>query len=509
MRDIAKAYLGLNRQKTGQVRSVNVPAPIGGLNTKDSLSLMEPTDAVEMTNVIPSQGSVVTRKGNTEYVRGLAGDVETLIEYNYSDGIRFICANSDEINDITDPESVTLLGDGYTSARWQYANFNEHLLLVNGIDAPQVYNGTTLIDATFSHADLTATNVDGINVYRNRIYLWDSSTQDVYYGGVNSIGGALEKFPLSRVTTSGGNLVAMSTWNHDGGDGVDDFAAFFMSTGDVLLYQGSNPSDVTNWSLVGQYRMGSPLHQRGIAKIGGDIAIQTNQDFVFFSEVFKQGKLILNESKLSGVAIDVANRFGNNFGWQVILYPRASTGGWLLFNVPVATNSRYEQYIINTIGGGAAKITGWNARCFVVYRDELYFGENGSVRKADDSLSDNGENIVATVRSAYNNLGTDQEKTMSSIRNTLRTDGNVAINTTIAYDYGLSNIPEGINSISEGVQWGSPWASSWSPISRVRDELIYSSGLGTTVAIELEFTLNGQQVEWYRTDYNFTINNIV
>ena len=46
------------QERNGQALRVNVPAPYGGLNTRDSESNMEPTDAVVLENFIPQQGSV-------------------------------------------------------------------------------------------------------------------------------------------------------------------------------------------------------------------------------------------------------------------------------------------------------------------------------------------------------------------------------------------------------------------------------------------------------------------
>ena len=86
------------------------------------------------------------------------------------------------------------------------------------------------------------------------MYIWDTSSANFWYGNVNAIGRTFTKFPLSRVVPHGGNLTAMATWNHDGGDGIDDYALFIMSSGDVAIYQGSNPADANNWALVGVYK---------------------------------------------------------------------------------------------------------------------------------------------------------------------------------------------------------------------------------------------------------------
>jgi len=50
-------------ERNGQAMRVNIEAPYGGLNTRDSESQMEKTDAVVLENMIPDQGSVKSRNG--------------------------------------------------------------------------------------------------------------------------------------------------------------------------------------------------------------------------------------------------------------------------------------------------------------------------------------------------------------------------------------------------------------------------------------------------------------
>ena len=499
-------YLGLGQERSGSALRSNVPAPTGGLNTRDAESVMESTDAVIMENWFPDQGSVSTRKGFTEYATGLNGNVETLIEFNAGSIRKFLCCNNDEINDISNPASIVNLATGFTSARWQWANFNAYVIMVNGADTPQTFDGTTLAASSISGSGLTVTQLNGINVHKNRVYVWDSNAQDVWYGATNAIGGVFTKFQLSRVAPFGGNLISMMTWNLDGGNGVDDYAVFLMSSGDVLLYQGSDPA---SWALLGTYKIGRPIAIRGAKKVAGDIVMITDQDFVFFSEVFKNDGAVTQRSKLSGAAIHAVNAYSSNYGWEVALYPQ---GGWLLFNVPVANNSTYHQYVINTITGAATKFTGMNARTWGNYNNSLYFGGDGKVFKADDGFNDNGEFIVCDCQAAYSNLGSPQEKTVNAFRNIIKADGTVAVNTIVNFDYGKEQTSQDVNSsAASGSFWDvAMWdVALWSPEGLTRNELVTASGQGVHVGMRLKTSLSGQQVNWYRTDYSVTVSNIL
>ena len=66
-----------------RVKAASVPAPVGGLNSRDSIDAMPPTDAIVMSNFFPTVEKVTLRDGYTEFCSGIGtGDVETLVEHN-------------------------------------------------------------------------------------------------------------------------------------------------------------------------------------------------------------------------------------------------------------------------------------------------------------------------------------------------------------------------------------------------------------------------------------------
>jgi hypothetical protein len=58
-------------KKIQQVKTI--PAPIGGLNARDALSAMPPTDAYGLINWIPQNYGVASRKGYSEWATNLTG----------------------------------------------------------------------------------------------------------------------------------------------------------------------------------------------------------------------------------------------------------------------------------------------------------------------------------------------------------------------------------------------------------------------------------------------------
>ena len=62
--------------------NATVPAPIGGLNTRDSVDLVPPTDAIRLDNFFPARSHVQVRNGYVDHVTSLPSTVQSLMVYN-------------------------------------------------------------------------------------------------------------------------------------------------------------------------------------------------------------------------------------------------------------------------------------------------------------------------------------------------------------------------------------------------------------------------------------------
>jgi hypothetical protein len=196
-------------QRNGIAQRVNIPAPYGGLNTRDSESNMQPTDAIVLENFIPEQGAVKSRKGFIEYCTGLGGYVETLIEHYSQANRKFLACHNGKITNITDPTSVVELGNGYNNNKWEHVAFNGYTLLVNGQDSPIKYDGSTITSNAINPSGGTASSLDGINIFKSTVFVWDTEKPFFWYGAVNAISGTFSKFDLSYICPNGGNVLRM------------------------------------------------------------------------------------------------------------------------------------------------------------------------------------------------------------------------------------------------------------------------------------------------------------
>jgi hypothetical protein len=134
--------------RTSKIRTGSIPAPVGGLNARDSIADMKPTDAVIMDNWVPGTTSVSIRNGYTAWVTGFASPVESLLTYQSVSTSKIFAASGAGIYDVTTTGVVgAAVVSGLTNDQWQFANFGtpggQYLYAVNSHDKPLLYDGTT------------------------------------------------------------------------------------------------------------------------------------------------------------------------------------------------------------------------------------------------------------------------------------------------------------------------------------------------------------------------------
>lgn len=475
-----------------RVSPSSVTSPTGGWNTRDSLDQMEATDALTLDNWEPKIGKITIRKGYETFSSSITGTVETLAEYHATSTRKLIAAAGTVVYDASS-STASSLGTGFTNARWQTANFNANLIMVNGADSPQHYDGSTLSAGVWSGSGLTNSNLIGVNVFKNRLFFWENGKQDFWYAAINSISGTLTKFPLSRVGSFGGNLTSMVTWTIDAGDGIDDYAVFLMSSGEAIVYQGTDPGDSAAWSLVGVYRIAPPIGIRCAIKFDGDVFIATPEDYIPLSQAMKG---VRKPTKACGAVSSAFSSIGSSFGWQAVHAPSVNK---LLVNVPTASGD-YVQHVLNTQTGAWCRFTDIPSSCWAVYNNKLYFGGINNVYQADTGTDDDGTDISADAIQSWVNLGTSVR--VSAVRPVIQTEGSVKVEFGLGYDFQdvIAALPTAVS--ASGSAWDtSPWDTSpWSPENVINTTWRVAGGFGQSVATRLRF-VGSQSVSWLRTDY--------
>lgn len=486
-------------------RTYDIPAPVGGLNTRDSLSVMPPTDAIQLINLIPQQNGVISRHGYEPASDDYTGNVETLIPYIQGTDQYFIAGADGELW-TDDGTTATSIGSGFGSDIWDGVKLGINMVLVNGADAPRNWNGSALTTPSFSGdlATYGTSNIDGIHKHKNRVYMWDTGYPNFFYGDTNSVSGSFAEFPLSSVSDTSGNIIEVKTISQDSGNGPDDYLAFFLHTGEVIIYQGSDPSDATNWSLVGKYKAPPLIGKRCATEFAGDILMLTKQDVVKLSNVIRytneEGGFNVQPSKLSGAIANNYNTYSSNFGFSIMGYSKA---GWIIINIPYAAGSEYSQYVINTTTGAACQFTGWNAITFGVLGDNLYFGAD-QLYKANSGFDDNGSDINLLAQQAFSNFMSGNKKKVSNARLYIASDGELSIALAMGFDFSFPN-PQGVqSSTTVGAEWDvASWDTADWASTQARLINFVTGGIGVHVGLQISLQIQGQIINWFATTYNY------
>lgn len=390
--------------------SASIPAPLGGWNGRDALADMEPTDAVFMTNWIPATSDVQLRLGYTKWATGLDGEVETILAYSGGSTNKQFAIAGGKIYDTSAGGAVGApVVTGLSNSRSQYVNVanvaGNFIRTVNGADKSYLYDGTTWAqDGSGAPADITGVNsatLNNITLFKNRLWFTQNGSLNAWYLASAAVGGAATAFPLQGVAKMGGYLVSVATWTIDAGEGVDDYIAFVTSKGEVIVYEGTDPSSATTFFLKGVWLLGSPIGLRCLSKLGGDMLIICQDGLLPFSQALQSSRVnprVALTDKIQWPTSEAISSYGANFGWQTLYFPKNNL---LFLNVPVGVGSQ-QQFVMNTVTKSWCNFTGWNASCWEIYNDNPYFGSTGYVGKAWDTNMDNGNNIRGDVKQAFN-----------------------------------------------------------------------------------------------------------
>jgi len=346
-----------------------------------------------------------------------------------------------------------------------------------------------------------------VNLFKNRLYFCQNNSLSFWYLDVEAISGPATSFPLGAVYRNGGYLQAMGTWTLDAGYGVDDFAVFVSSMGEIVVYQGFDPSDPNNWAMKGLWQMGQTFSRRCFFKWGGDLLLLTQDGLVPLTAALQSDRLdprINLTDKIYYAVSLAATQYPNNFGWQINYY---ASENMLILSIP--TDDGMEQYVMHTITKSWARFTGIQAYCWAVSGDQdMHFGGQGYVGKFYNTFSDNGSNIVGSCQQAYSYFDSrGQQKRFTLVRPILQTDRGLptvlcGISTdfdTVPLTNQLAFNPAILNT---GIWDASKWdAANWGGGLTTTKIWQGVSGLGFSGSINLNVASQGIEFHWASTDY--------
>ena len=472
---------------------------------------MPPTDAAQLTNWWPGTSNVILRYGYSQFATGISGQVETLLVYNGLTTDKLFAANAGgSIYDVSAGGAVgAAVVSGLSNGRLQYTQITttggSFLMAVNGADKLRYYDGTTWSadGGTYTITGVNTATCFNINLFKNRIWMIQEDTLDAWYLGTDAIQGAATKFPLGGVASLGGALVAMATWTIDAGYGVDDLAVFITNKGEIIVYRGTDPTSAADFQLVGVWQVGEPVGTRCWLKYGGDLLVITQDGVMPMSGGLQSSRLdprVSLTDKIQFAVSQSVSLYSGNFGWQLLYFPKENQ---LYLNVPVQEGMSQQQYVMNTITKNWCNFTGWEANCWALFNNDPYFGGNGFVGKAWNTLADNNTNIEGTAVQAFSNFGNPTvQKRFLMMRPVFYTNGSPNILGEVNVDFDLSDTSAPLSStpISYATWDSGLWDSAvWGSDLNLVQNWQGVTGLGYYGSPFIKVAAQGIQVQWVNT----------
>lgn len=508
--------------RTTRSMTVTLPAPIGGLNVRDSLDTMQATDAIVMDNYIPVDTSVMLRKGYVRHVL-IGSPINTLVEYKKPNENRLLAISGGKLWNVSSKNNVKSFEDvSFSNTYCQTVQYKDRLFFMNGNDVPkQFYVGDTgnevFEDWGFSSETLNPGRIIAGAVSKSFIWFVEKGTLKAWYPAVGgNVAGELHNFDLSGVARFGGELVAVANWTQDGGQGIDDLTVFITSEGEALVYAGSNPNNASDWALKGSYRISKPIGYKCTLQYQGDIIVISEDGYIPLSKALPiesaNASQVAFSDKIRGLVLSRTASNKDKNGWQGIIYGR---GGYAIFNVP--NSQQWEQHVINVNTGAWCRFTNIRARCWSLFNDRIYFGSDEAVYLFDEGYSDAGQHIQAEVQQAFSNFGNPNLKKIQLLnpRTKSSTRYSLAIYTNMDFEERTVNYVENIGQ-SGITKWNeAKWSSTQHPIGtkwqtlrgKIRSQWFANSATGFKASIVFKTKTRGNLIEWYDTGIRYELGN--
>ena len=379
---------------------------------------------------------------------------------------------------------------------------------------------TTVTSVTGSYTTIGITGINSntfinVNLFKNRLYFTQKDSLTCWFLDVNAIGGAASPLYFGGIARNAGYLQAMGTWTLDAGQGADDYAVFVTSMGEVIVYNGTDPTTAATWALKGVWQMGQTFSRRCFFKWAGDLLLLTQDGLLPLASALQSSRLdprVNLTDKIYFAVSQAATLYYNQFGWQIQYF---ASENMLILNIPIPNGM--EQYVMHTITKAWARFTGIQGYCWEVSgNSDMHFGSNGFVGNFYVATSDDESNISATAQQAYSYFDTPgQLKRFTLVRPILQSTGGVpSVLCGISVDFDtqsqLGAVSFNPNTQTEGIwdtaKWdGNVWAGGlittkiWQGVT----------GIGYTGSVNLNAASRGIELHWASTDYVMEAGGVV
>ena len=524
----------LTRGQPGRLRMMSMVAPVGGLDTVAPATAIDPSRSILSYNLIGAEYGLRTRLGSREWVTGLDTDPRSILAFNGSTSASdrlFACTQAgiwDCSSSTAAPTKVVTFGiqnaDSGYGIFTAFANTAGDHFLVYCDEANGMYvyaeSGTTWTKVTAGTGVGHISEKTGVTTvcdptkfvhvlsWKNRLWFCEKNTQRAWYLEIGSIYGdgatGASPFTFGSRFARGGDLRVLASHTMDGGSGPDDRLVAVSGGGDVVIYQGTDPSTgaLADFGIVGVWELGQiPSGRRIATDTGGDLLIMSSIGILPVSK-FTVGNPVFDRSQYQTAAIsNLFNQFqattSSVRGWAMKIHPLDSS---LVVLVPQSASQPTTQLAMSLV------TKGWHQYrdlpmgvCAEPWNGTLYFGSgDGSGRVLVNDGYVDGVTLADpnaytpidwSLLSGFSNFGSPQRKRLQEIRvKVMSQGGSIPMTAEARYDLDLSEaaIPSA-TAASSGSTWDSAkWDSGkWGGAYQVQNVKFGAYGSGYDVAVAI------------------------
>lgn len=511
----------MRRPAPATLQTLQVPAPIGGLNTVASGASIPDGDCVQLYNMISAENGLRARLGSREWCRVANGKpIRTMLPFVGS----AVDGSNDRIWAVTSAGFCSVYngtpGVGFSTApAFSMASGNagygichafttlagHFLLYCDEENGYWVYTESTASWAPILQG-AGPTDVSGVDptkfcfvmVWKARVWFVEKNSYRVWYLPAGAIYGTATQLNLDRSAQfrQGGDVVGLWNWTLDGGFGIDDNLVVISRGGDVAIYQGTDPSSASTFGLKGTWSAGAlPAGRRVATNFGGDVLILTKSGIRPLSQLVSgaDGTGTYATAKISNLFNALTLSRSELPGWAMHLHPEDNS---LIVLVPTTTGGNTEQLAQSLWNRSWSRYRDLPMLSACVWRKKLYFGDNTGTVWINDGYTDGGPTVTGRpvqwqALTPFRN-GNAKQKQVQLIRATILSDtANATYVAEARYGFDLHEIAtvtqaaaSGPSTFDSGLWDTATWQSDYVATQPTRG----ATGVGADVAISIRGT---------------------
>ena len=378
------------------------PTAQGGINAITSAAMLPQTDALILTNLVPSEYGCAVRKGYVEYCEAVAaGDgIKTLVPFDPESGPgvaypKLFACTSDGIFDVSTAGTAAAkvidfpnkdVHAGWCSWTHYTTVAGQYIALCDESNGYYLYTAAT---DSWAKIVMGGGGISGVNpalfcyvvLWKSRLWFVERYSGRAWWLAVGNILGTAKSFTFGNKFKHGGYLKSLWSWTLDAGEGIDDHLIVMSSAGDMAVYKGTNPDtalDTDAFQQVGWWYVGRPTEGRRQGNsMGGDLLLLTSFGVLQTSKLVS-GLAVTDEQvsisyKVNPRINNALMRNGLTHGWHIRTHPAEQ----LIFLIsPLQPGYAPMQFVYNMATRAWCQFTGLPMKTAEVWQGRLFFGSD-------------------------------------------------------------------------------------------------------------------------------------